>query len=576
MKQLGLYLLLFFALFGLGNLNAQGNAADDAKSRAVEYYYMHANALLLQERIDEAFDMLEHCLAIDPESSAVMHDLALFHQLLGNDSIAKSMLERIVAKEPGNVNYSEALINYYASNDDRQSAIALYERMLGESEVKDEIYMALYSLYSEENEHDKAADVLDKLEVITGKNEIISLHRVKTYVFMQDSTRALAAARKMLVDFPGGSSGSLLGDIYTQFGDYANAEKAYLAALERDSTDLSSLASLANVYVSTDRDSLYRKSVERYVKSEGLDSQQRAETLANFSMFYSSKDSLYVKALFEDLMQLPFDQASITEVYARYLLYKGTEPEEIPHLFERVLQYEPDNRWAIIQLLFLAVDKNDSENVIRLSDDAIMYFPETLLLYFYKARAAYLLGSKTEAAEVLELGLSRRSDEDETDILTASYSFLGDLYHDFGDMDKCMAAYDSALVYNPDNISVLNNYAYFLALDGRELERALEMSSKTIEQEPDDPTYIDTYAWVLFCLERYEEAKPYAEKLLQNTGAISNVEYHHCGDIFAKCGDIKRAVECWQKALDAGDESKILKKKIKKRKYYPNAKRKRK
>lgn len=573
---MGLYLLLLFALFGLGGLNAQENPDEDAKSRAVEYYYMHANALLLQERIDEAFEMLEHCLAVDPESSAVMHDLALFHQVLGNDSIAKNMLERIVAKEPGNVSYCEALINYYASNDDRQSAIALYERMLDGSEAKDDIYMALYSLYSEELEHDKAADVLDKLEVITGKNEIISLHRVKTYVFMQDSARALDAARRMLVDFPEGNNGPLLGEIYSQFGDYANAERAYLAALEKDSADLLSLASLANVYVSTDRDSLYRKSVERYVKSENLDSHQRAETLVNFSMYCGSKDSLYVQALFEELMQLPFDQASITEVYAKYLLYEGAEPDDISHLFERILQYEPDNRWAIIQLLVLAVGRNDSEEVIRLSDDAIMYFPEKLAVYFYKAGAVYLLGNKAEAAEILELGLSRRSEDEDSDVLTASFAFLGDAYHELGDMDKCMAAYDSALVCNPDDIAVLNNYAYFLALDGKELERALEMSARTIEQKPDDPTYIDTYAWVLFCLERYEEAKPYAEKLLRNTDAISNVEYHHCGDIFAKCGDIERAVECWQKALDAGDESKILKKKIKKRKYYPDAKRKRK
>ena len=132
-------------------------------------------------------------------------------------------------------------------------------------------------------------------------------------------------------------------------------------------------------------------------------------------------------------------------------------------------------------------------------------------------------------------------------------------------------AYDSALLYNPTDISVLNNYAYYLALEGKELEKALEMSAKTIEEEPDNAIYVDTYAWLLFRLERYEEAKAYAEKLIKLNAEMSAVEYHHCGDIFAKCGDIERAVEYWEQAQKAGDESKILKKKIKRRKYYPNA-----
>ena len=99
------------------------------------------------------------------------------------------------------------------------------------------------------------------------------------------------------------------------------------------------------------------------------------------------------------------------------------------------------------------------------------------------------------------------------------------------------------------------------------------MSRKTIDAEPENPIFIDTYAWVLFILERYEEAKAYAEKMIQISGEMGAVELHHCGDIFAKCGDMERALLYWQKAIDAGDDSKILKKKIKKRKYY-NVKRK--
>ena len=107
-----------------------------------------------------------------------------------------------------------------------------------------------------------------------------------------------------------------------------------------------------------------------------------------------------------------------------------------------------------------------------------------------------------------------------------------------------------------------------------ELEKALEMSARTLRDEPDELIYVDTYAWILFLLERYDEAKLYADKLMAGDSAKSAVEYHHCGDIYAKCGDMERAVQCWVQARDNGDDSKVLKRKIKKRKYIPDGKKK--
>ena len=85
--------------------------------------------------------------------------------------------------------------------------------------------------------------------------------------------------------------------------------------------------------------------------------------------------------------------------------------------------------------------------------------------------------------------------------------------------------------------------AIYLTLDGGDLERAEEMSLKTLKEEPDNPIYIDTYMWVLFMQKRYEEARAYADKLIQTNEEMSAVEYVHCGDIFAMCGDTERAVE---------------------------------
>ena len=573
MRRIGVYLMLFILSLCAGVSRAQ--VADDvaARDRAVDYFYLQAVSLLEQDSVDACFEMLEHCSALAPESSAVLYELSPFYLFLGKDSIAHSMLEYIVAKEPDNVKYGEALINYYAKVDDRRAAIALYERMLKASDAsKSDIYMSLYSLYSEEGEFGKAVEVLDKLEKVEGKNEIISIHRANLFLQMQDSVRALAAVREMKRDFPHNIQyNSLLGDVYVIFGDVESAEKVYIDAIQGDSTDTYSLSSLSNLYLLTNRDSLYCESVERLLKSEKVDTEQRISTLFEYVGYKEKTDTAYSMRFLQELMQLPYDRLEVSEVYAQYLLYRKESPEVIKPVLDSIISMDPENRSAMLQLLVYAIESNNREEVITRCDNAILYIPDMLELYYYKGMATYLLERKEEATEILQQGLGRRNEECSTELISTVFSLMGEIYHELDDLDRCTQAYDSALLYNPSDISVLNNYAYYLALEGKELERALEMSARTIEMEPDNAIYVDTYAWLLFCLERYEEARAYADKLIGLNSEMSAVEYHHCGDIFSKCGDMQRAVECWMAAQRLGDDSRVLKKKIKRRKYYPNA-----
>ena len=573
MGRIGVLLTLLVTFLCAVTSRAQERSDAVARERAVDYFYLQAISLLEQDSVDACFEMLEHCRALAPESSSVLYDLAPFYLYLGKDSIAHSMLEYIVAKEPDNIKYGEALINYYAKVDDRRAAIALYERMLQAGNAsKSEIYMSLYSLYSEEGEYGKAVEVLDKLEKVEGKNEIISIHRANLFLQMQDSTRALAAVRDMKRDFPHNVQyNSLLGDVYALFGDVEKSEKVYLEAIASDSTDTYSLASLSNLYLITDRDSLYCTTVEKLLKSEKVDADQRISTLLEYIGYKERNDSTYSMRFLQELMQLPYDRLEVSEVYVQYLLYRKESPDVIKPVLESIIAMDPENRPAMLQLLVYAIEEDDREEVISRCDNAILYIPDMLELYYYKGMATYLLERKEEAAGILQQGLDRRSEDCSTELVATVFSFMGEVYHELDDLDLCTVAYDSALLYNPSDITVLNNYAYYLALEGRELEKALAMSARTIEMEPDNAIYVDTYAWLLFCLGRYEEAKAYAEKLIGLNSEMSAVEYHHCGDIFAKCGDIGRAVEYWTQAQRMGDESKILKKKIKRRKYYPDA-----
>ena len=459
MRRIGVYLMLFILSLCAGVSRAQ--VADDvaARERAVDYFYLQAVSLLEQDSVDACFEMLEHCRALAPESSAVLYELSPFYLFLGKDSIAHSMLEYIVAKEPDNVKYGEALINYYAKVDDRRAAIALYERMLKASDAsKSDIYMSLYSLYSEEGEFGKAVEVLDKLEKVEGKNEIISIHRANLFLQMQDSVRALAAVREMKRDFPHNIQyNSLLGDVYVIFGDVESAEKVYIDAIQGDSTDTYSLSSLSNLYLLTNRDSLYCESVERLLKSEKVDTEQRISTLFEYVGYKEKTDTAYSMRFLQELMQLPYDRLEVSEVYAQYLLYRKESPEVIKPVLDSIISMDPENRSAMLQLLVYAIESNNREEVITRCDNAILYIPDMLELYYYKGMATYLLERKEEATEILQQGLGRRNEECSTELISTVFSLMGEIYHELDDLDRCTQAYDSALLYNPSDISVLNN-----------------------------------------------------------------------------------------------------------------------
>ena len=290
----------------------------------------------------------------------------------------------------------------------------------------------------------------------------------------------------------------------------------------------------------------------------------------------SSDDSLYIDNLFKRTMQLPGNQLPTMLLYAQYLSIVGAAESDITPVLEKVLSVEPENKAAQLQLLAYAIKHENYDEIIARADTAILYNPEMLQLYYYRGLAYFLKDMPDEALATYRRGLQSRSEESDAKLVSDIFALIGDTEHELGNHSATMAAYDSALIYNPHNVQVLNNYAYYLAVDGENLERAEEMSLKTVKENPDNPIYIDTYMWVLFKQGRHEEAKAYAEKLLATNDDMSAVEYSHCGDIFAVCGDTERAVELWSEAQLKGDDSKILKRKIKKKKYIADEKRKKK
>ncbi len=555
-------------LWGTGMAqNSENNI--DARKRAVDYFHLESTSLMEQERYDEAFELLEHCHSLDSSSSAIRYFLAPYYSVLGNDSIACAMLESIVSENPDNVAYNDALVNQYARTGNWKAAIAVYEKIVDSAHTKSEIYKSLYTLYYNDNNFEKALEVLDRIESIEGNSGELTELRLQLYMLLSRHDEMIAIIEKAIAENPDNTHFiTVLGELYTLLGKYDPAKETFNRVLEKSPGDVHTLKALVNLYSQTEDETGYCNAMETLIKGENTDTETRLSNLVSYILHKERKDSTYIKPFFQELLQLPHDQLPLHETYADYLEYKKADASELIPIYEKIVELDSENVGAIIKLLQCAIREEDKEAVSRYADEALLYLPHKLELYFYKGFALYLLGHKKESIDIYKDGLEKRDADTEHSAIAAVFTTLGDTYHELDMRKESYAAYDSALVYDPYRQDVLNNYAYYLSLENRELQRALEMSRKTIDEEPENQTYLDTYAWILFKLGRYEEAKAYAEKIISLDEVMSYVVLHHIGDIFAKCGNIENAVTYWEMAREAGDKTKILEKKIRKRKYF--------
>ena len=197
--------------------------------------------------------------------------------------------------------------------------------------------------------------------------------------------------------------------------------------------------------------------------------------------------------------------------------------------------------------------------------DVVLNHEQDLMeAYRQKSIAYFWLGENEKALDILAKGLRNvHTDQDKAEL----YNIRGDFHHTLGDKEKMYADYDSTLIFDPDNINVLNNYAYYMSLDNRDLKKALSMSAKTLEAEPFSATYLDTYAWILFRMKRYKEALVYMEKALRYLDTDNPEIYEHYGDVLFMCGEKDKALENWHKALRMNSTSTTLERKIREENY---------
>lgn len=536
--------------------------------RKFDYFFYEGLKLKNAGKYDAAFDVFSHCLAIDSTASAVLYELSNFYEQLERPDLAVELLKRAVANSRDNFTYRIALASISRDLEMYNEAADEYEALIKENPGKPELNYYLADVYTRQGEVMKAIAAYDALEESMGMNEAITLQKYKLYASLEQADKAFDEIRKLADKFPRESRYRILmGDLYLEKNDTVQAKACYDRAHEIDPSDPYYIVAMANYYEHTGDKEGAENQIRSALVNPKLDVETKVGILSRYIMKLqqTQNGTESANALFETLLEQHPNETKLNLMYGG-LLQLQDKKDEAKFQFQLVTESEPENKDAWQQLLNVALKSEDLPEIIRICNRCIELFPDSPEFYFYLGIAYYQQDKYEEALDAYRRGINV-IDPENHDLLSDFYGQTGDIYYQMKQLDKAYEAYDEALKYNEKNVVVLNNYSYFLATNGGDLKKAERMSAQCIKLEPDNATYLDTYAWIFFKQGNYSLAKIYIESAMAKDGEKSGEIIEHYGDILYKSGEKEKALGQWKKAKELKSESPTLDKKIEQQTY---------
>jgi len=535
-----------------------------------DHFFLEALCQQEKGNYTDAFEMLSHCLAIDSTSAEVYFLLSSYYADLKKDSLTMVYMKRAAELNPDNNFYLERFGQSLLNIGEYDQAVDIYERLYANNRHRTDVLELLLKIYEYNKNHKMMIDVLNRMELVDGSSEQLTLNKMHVYALQGKKEEEFNELKGLTERNPYDLNYRvMLGNWMVQNERGDEALSLFKEVLDAEPDNLSAQLSLADYYKSVGRDSIADTMIEQILIDKKTPSDTKLSLIRQIIMENQQHggDSTIVLNLFDRILATPQTNADIAEIKVAYMFLCNMPKEDIRKALQDVLAIAPDNVTARIQLLQNIWETENYEEIIRLAQAGTAYNPDEMVFYYFLGMAYYQTDEHDEALDALRRGVSQINEKSNKEFVSDFYAIMGDILHEKGQNKQAFEAYDSCLVWKADNYGALNNYAYYLSELGQDLAHAEQMSFKTIKAEPENPIYLDTYAWILFMEEKYEEAKVYIDQALANDSTLSSVYFEHAGDIYSKTGDTGKAVEFWKKALEQDKENALLRKKIKLKKY---------
>jgi len=557
-------------------LPAHAQSSNPAKTQAgvdsdaVESLFFSA---LREKTIDnktQAADLFNKILVIDPANDAALYELANIDKQQNKYAEAQPLLEKAVTIKPDNEWYWSALADVYEKSNNIDKLENVFAQLIRLNPERVDYYYDKANAYYLSNKYDEALAVYDKIEQISGITDDLILNRQKIYLKQGKVDKAAAGLEQMIASNPGQVKYYLLlAEIYTSNNASDKSLKTLEQARSIDPNNALVHLALADIYREKNNIDASYKELQLAFASPDLNIDQKIRIVVGYFPKFSEPKARAgalssALELSRTIVNIHPNEAKAYALYADVLV-QNEKYDEAKTNYAKSIALNGQVYETREQLVRIEMSNNDMDGVIKDGETALSFFPNQGWMNYFVGTAWMQKKDYKKALSYLKNTVSVEFQDKE--LLSLSYSQLGDCYHAMQDNKNSDASYDKSLSFNPDNKYTLNNYAYYLSIRGDQLDKASEMAKHANELEGNNASFEDTYAWILFKQKNYKDAKVWMEKALQHGKNKSAVQAEHYGDILFYLGDTEGAVQNWKKAKEYGSTSPALDRKINEKKY---------
>ena len=531
-----IFLLLVFALSAgvMGqDINSLIQERPDKKKNAT--YFSDGLQCKYREDTEGAIRNFEQALRYWPTDHASMFELSEQYYNDGRIEEAFDMIQKAAKLDPENKWYQMRLGLFYRNLEQYDDFIKLYEDLTKKHPDDPDMLSELIDTYLVTEQYDKALKKMDVLEDLVGANELITEQRLNVYRRQGNTKKVVAELEKLIEQNPENIRYyGMLAQLYAENGKIKDALKTYERMKEVNPEHPYINISLLELYeMNGETDKAFNELLGA-IRNKNLDITTKANTYDYWMNKYQGAPNVSEQArqCGEAFIEThPDNKLGYLILGSYYLIEENAVKSK--EQYQHVLSIDSTDFYGWQNLIVSESHLNENEAVRDHAVAALKYYPMQPVFYWYAGVASAVLKDNESAINYLEKG--RRYTTDKTQMANFD-AFLGDIYHEVGDEEKAFEAYERTLRNDPDNVLVLNNYAYYLAVKGQDLDKALEMSTKAITTEPDNPTYLDTHAWVLYKKGNYQEAEEYMKKALKLLKEPDATYQEHYDAIVKKLG----------------------------------------
>lgn len=545
--------------------------SEDDRVKA-EYIFLEAEKQRNMGRDDAFHHLLQYAHSLDPENSAIAYYLGYSRLMKSNLSVSDSlfssslrMMRKHVDAHPEDKYEAMLYANGNMIANQVQEGLRVLKIQAERNPHSVEVQLSIADAYARLEDYRNAIAAYDSVQQWQGQSVQLSARKVRAYQALNDTVGAIGEMRSLFATAPRNVDYNLaMGNMMLMFGERDSALTYYDKAQQYEPENGATYLAKAQFYNAIGDSVNYDQQTYQALVSKDLDVASKVEVLADYArhLLVAKDSSARTENLFKVLIEQHPNEPQIRMLFSDYLAAKD-DMKGAAEQMDYAVNLDPTDAQAWNRLLVLNIISENYEAAIAAGDRAIELNPNDIELYGYIAPAYYNIKQYDKAIEVYKKALAA-VDSTDTEHRSMFLGGMGDAKFSMGDTIGAFALYDQAIEIDPNNVSILNNYAYFLTLCNHDLDKAERMSAKTVQAEPQNATFLDTYAWVFYKRKEYTMAQLYIEMAIKNERRPSSDIYDHYGDILLAVGNKQEALKQWKKALELDAGNKELLEKVEK------------